>query len=125
MINTKALYYSKLIGNSALTTLIGGTTHIANACPEVIPTFPFVAFTDETQEDYEYADNVPHGEHIAVKIDIYTKINTGQPTTWDIGSLVYAVFAAEFFHCGTNGEVPDPTEGVRHRVMRFSREIIS
>jgi hypothetical protein len=125
VINAKSLYYSKLVANTALTTLLGGTAHIANACPEVITTFPFVAFTDDDQDDSMYADNVPHSSNVRVRIDIYTKINAGMPTTFDIGELVYNVFTALYFHCGTNGEVSDPTEGVRHRVMRFSREVIS
>jgi len=125
MINTKAKYYTLLTGNAALTTLIGGATHIANTHPEVITIFPFVAFTDDDQEDSLYADNAPHSSNVRMKIDIYTKINAGQPTTWDIGQLVYNIFKAQYFHCGTNGEVPDPTEGVKHRVMRFSREVIS
>ena len=125
MINSKALYYSRLSTDSALLAMIGGATHIANACPETISTFPFVAFTDDNQEDSIFADNTPHSSNVRVRIDIFTKINAGQPTTWDIGALVYAIFTALFFTCGTNGEVPDPTEGVRHRVMRFSREVIS
>jgi hypothetical protein len=125
MINTKALYYSKLIGNSALTTILGGTDHIANAYPEVIPKFPFLAFVDENQEDSLYADNLPNNSNVAFTLHVFTKTNAGMPTTWDIGSIAYGIFSTLYFHCGTNGEVPDPTEGVRHRVMRFSREVIS
>lgn len=125
MISTKKLIYSRLTGNTALTTLIGGADHITNAYPEEITKFPFVAFVDENQSDWEYADNVPHGSHVDVTIHIFTKVNAGLPTTYDIGALVYATMNAEFFNCGTNGEVADPTEGVRHRVMRFSREIVS
>jgi hypothetical protein len=125
MISTKELLYSKLTSSSELQTVLGAAGKIYNFYPETVTVFPLVAFQDENQSDFEYADNRPHGSSVRVKIDIFTKTGTGLPTTWDIGKIVYDILSGEDFDCGTNGEVADPTDGVRHRVMRFSREFIS
>lgn len=125
MINVKSFCYAPLTGNTDLVTLLGGTDHIASAYPEIVPRFPFLAFTDDAQADTEYADNKPNASDVSIKIDIFSKDVKGFPTTWEIGAVVYGIFTALDFHCGTDGEVSDPDSGVRHRVMRFSREVVS
>ena len=125
MISTKELIYSTLTASSALQAKLGAAGRIFNFYPEVTAVFPAVYFQDENQSDFEYADNRPHGSSVDVKIDIFTKTGSTLPTTWDIGEIVYEIMSGLDFNCGTNGEVPDPTDGVRHRVMRFSREFIS
>jgi hypothetical protein len=122
MISTKAYIYSTLSTDATLLALIGDATHISNFMPEVISVFPMVVFQDLNQVDFEFSDNLPIGSSADVQIDIYVKANAGAKTTWDIGSRVYDIMRDKFFACKYNGEVPDPTEGVRHRIMRFSRE---
>ncbi len=124
MLLTKAWISTKLSASSSLTTLIGGTSHILDAWPLSVNIFPLLILTDENQIDVEYLDNKATGSEANIKIDIFSKADAGLPTTSAIGVLVASVFSDLLFHCGFNGEVPDPTEGVRHRVMRFSRKLL-
>jgi hypothetical protein len=119
MLALKSWVYGKISTDSALLALIGDTSHITDAWPEVFTVFPMVIYQDDNQQDWEWADNTPSGTSARIRVDIFTKLDG--PTTTQIGMEVARIFRTNLFNCGTNGEVPDPTEGVRHRVMRFNR----
>jgi hypothetical protein len=120
----KAFYYSKLIGDAALAALIGiPADHIVDAFPAEVLTFPLVIYLDDNQEDMEYADNKATMSRARVTIHIFTK--SDMATTTSIAMEIARIFNASYFNCGTNGEVPDPNPDVRHRVMRFSRELFA
>jgi hypothetical protein len=123
MLATKSYLYSKLSTDAGLLALVGSSDNIVDAWPEEILTFPIVIYQDDNQSDGEYADNKPTMSRIRYKIDIFSKIDG--VTNSEIGLQVARFFRDEFFNCGTNGEMQDVTEGVRHRVMRFSRELFT
>jgi len=123
MLQTKAFFYGKLSTDSALISLLGSTNNISDAWPEVVNTFPMVIIMDDNQRDWEFVDNKPKGSSVTVTIHIFTKAKAGAPTTSAIGSAVALVFYNLDFACTSNGEVSDPVPDVRHRIMRFSREL--
>jgi hypothetical protein len=123
VVATKAWLYSLLTNNTALITLIGSASHITDTHPSAIKVFPMVCLTDDSHTDFEYADNKPTMDAVLFTVDVYTKVDGALPTTWDIASIIISLLVDKFFHC-TQGEVPDPTDGVRHRVLKFSRELL-
>jgi hypothetical protein len=124
MVPTKAWLNTLLTGSSALVALLGSVAHIVDTHPSAITLFPMVCLTDDNHADMEYADNKPLMDSVSIKIDVYTKIDGALPTTTAIAQIIIGLLADKFFSCGQNGEVPDPTDGVRHRVLKFSRELL-
>lgn len=123
MLMTKAWIYGKMSVDAGILAAVGSTDNIVDAWPEQFLTFPLIVYQDDNQADGEFADNKPTMSKQRFRIDIFQKIDKG--TTSAIGSAVALFFKDLFFTCGTNGEVQDVTEGVRHRVMRFSRELFT
>jgi hypothetical protein len=123
MLASKIWYWNTISADSALLIQLGGASHLADARPEVITIFPMVILTDEEQHDMEFADNKPKAVTQVVKVDIFTKNISGLSTTSEIGINVARIFDDLFFACLGNREVPEPLDGFRHRVMRFSREL--
>ena len=121
MLKSKAWLYGQLSTYAPLLALVGTSDRISDTRPEIIRLFPCVVILDENQRDREYADNRPIMSEQIYKIDIFTRVDL--VTTTDIGIAVADFFDSVFFHCLSNGEIPDPAEGVRHRVMRFSRAL--
>lgn len=125
MLKTKAYIYDLLSTDTTLLYLVGSSDNIVDAWPETVTLFPLVICQDENQDDWEYADNAPKGANVSVRIDVFTKIGGTYPTSTSIGYEVDRIMKSEFFRCNSNGEVADDTEGVRHRVMRYSRAMFS
>lgn len=124
MLPIKRWVNKKLTKDSSLISLIGNVTHISDSWPEsTAMIFPLVIYQDDNQSDWEYADNKPTGSNIRICIHVFTKISGDLSTTTDIGTAVWNIFNAEFWDCGQNGEVPDDNPSVRHRIMRFSRQV--
>ena len=123
MLATKDKIYTMLTTNVALLALVGGADHIVSAWGETIEIFPLVIYQDENQSDMEFADNKPMASSVRYRIDVFT--TTDLASTTEIGQAIAIVMMADFFTCGTNGEVFEVTEGVKHRVMRFSRELFT
>lgn len=121
MLATKAWIYGQVSAYAPLLTVVGSDDRVVDARPEIIESFPLVVLTDEDQRDTEYADNVPFGSMVRVKADIFTDMESA--TTTAIATPLCALFLSLGFHCSGNGEVPDPSPDVRHRVLRFSREV--
>lgn len=120
MLASKSWLYGQLSVYAPLLAIVP-VTNISDTRPEIITQFPHVSILDENQRDREYGDNHPIMSEQIYKIDIYTRIDL--VTTTAIGVVVADFFDGVFFHCLSNGEIPDPAEGVRHRVMRFSRAL--
>ena len=111
--------------DAAILSALGPNGVVTDSRPEEIETFPTLAYTDDSQSDLEWADNKPQGTAMKFIIDIFTKVEQGLPTTTDIAIPVAKFFTDLFFYCARNGEVPDDTVGVRHRVMVFTREVFA
>lgn len=124
MLATKKSYMTFVQADTALVAAFGGKTHIVDSRPVTITTFPLLILTDENQSDMEFVDNKPRMSRFTVKADVYTKDDSAYPTSTTLGTNVARVFGDQFYTCTANGETPDDTVGVRHRVMRFSRELL-
>lgn len=125
MLLTKAWFYQLLASDTDLITLLGDDGDITDMYPEEVTTFPLVIYMDDDQRDEEYSDNLPTVTSQTFTIDIFTKTTTGYPTTSEIGILIANLLKENMFSCTANGEVPDDTTGVRHRVMSFTRELFA
>jgi hypothetical protein len=123
MLATKAWYWGKISTDAAILAQLGGITHLSDMRPEVISIFPMVILTDDGQNDREFADNKPKAVKVSIKVDIYTKAIAGAVTTSDIGINIARVLDSMYFTCIGNRETPEPLDSVRHRVMRFSRDL--
>ena len=121
MLPVKNKIYTMLTGDASLTLLLGGSDNIVSSWPEEILFFPFVIYQDENQSDSEFSDNKPTMSRIRYRIDVFTKSDS--VTTTEIGLEIARIMGDDFFTCVSNGEVQDNTEGVKHRVMRFGREL--
>jgi hypothetical protein len=121
MLPVKNKIYTMLTGDASLTLLLGGSDNIVSSWPEEILFFPVVIYQDENQSDSEFSDNKPTMSRIRYRIDVFTKSDS--VTTTEIGLEIARIMGDDFFTCVSNGEVQDITEGVKHRVMRFGREL--
>jgi hypothetical protein len=124
MLLTKTWIYGKMSTDAGILSVIGSTDNIIDMYPEAFLSFPIMSYQDDNQADGEYRDNKPSMTRQRFRIDIFTKLD-GPYTNSAIGQKVAEFFTALDFNCGSNSEVMEPTEGVRHRVMRFSRELFA
>jgi hypothetical protein len=123
VLSTKSNIYGKLSVDAGLLAVIGTSANISDMYPETVTVFPMVIYQDDNQSDGEYCDNKPTISRQRFIVHIFTKLDG--PTTTAIGLQVARFFRDEYYDCGSNGEVSEPTEGVRHRVMMFSRELFT
>lgn len=123
MLSTKANIYGKLSVDAGLLSVIGTAANISDIYPETVTVFPMVIYQDDNQADGEYCDNKPTISAQRFTVHVFTKLDG--PTTTAIAQQVARFFMDEYYHCVSNGEVSEPTEGVRHRVMIFSRELFA
>ncbi|MFA5137504.1 MAG: hypothetical protein WC489_09025 [Patescibacteria group bacterium] len=121
MLATKAWIYGKLSTDASVLSAFTDTDHVTDAYPEKVEVFPLLVFMDKNQADMEYGDNAPVMSAQSFEVHVFTKLDL--ETTTNLSIPVYDLFRSLDFSCTMNGEVPDPVEGVRHRVMRFSREL--
>jgi hypothetical protein len=124
MLAIKKAVRTFITADTALVSAFVSTAHIVDAWPQTIETFPLLIITEENQSDMEYKDNLPTMSRVRIKCDIFTKDDAAYPTSSTLGGHVARVFMAQFWNASTNGETPDDTVGVRHRVMRFNREML-
>lgn len=122
MINTKKIY-NKLLNNNKITEIVNDE-NILDAYPENVVNFPCIIFLDGNQIDSEFADNKPIANDCSVDVHIFTKEESGYPTTSEIGIKIGEVFKDEYFSCVGNVEVSD-IKPIRHRVMSFRKQMLS
>jgi len=125
MFATKKAVRTFIVADTALVSAFISTAHIVDSYPVTVETFPLLIITDENQTDGEYTDNLPTMSRCRIKCDVFTKDDPASPTSSTLGGHVARVFMAQFWNCSSNGETPDETIGVRHRVMRFNREVFA
>lgn len=123
MINTKKIY-SELLHDARILNVVDEDS-VMDAYPNSVESFPCIIFLDGNQTDTEYADNVPIANSCNVTVHIFTKAESGYPTTSEIGIVVGDVFRENFFACNGNTETSDVNPDVRHRIMNFRKEILS
>lgn len=121
MLNMKKYYQTLLSSSAELATALGEGGEILSAYPDEVTKFPVVIYEDNNQKDVEFSDNLPNGTSASVRIHIFTKAESGYPTTTTLGKIIHALFRADFWACGTNTELSED-DNVKHRVMDFSRD---
>lgn len=121
MINSKKLYKT-ILNDTRVTTLV---KKVVDAYPNKVEIFPCVVYIDDTQTDKEFADNKPQATRCGVTIHVFTKALSGYATTTEIGLVINDIMHENDFACISNGETPDVSDDVRHRVMVFDRDFLS
>ena len=124
MINAKE-YLKGLLNNQEIFAKLGKNGKIYATYPNEVTVFPCIIFSEENQFDTGFSDNFPEGSEVKARIHIYTKTNSGLPTTWEIGEVVYSIFRNDYWSCVYNSEMSDVEDNVRHRVMDFRKEFYS
>lgn len=121
MINIKA-YLKTLLNNDALKTKLGTKGKILASYPSEVTVFPCVIYQENGQNDIEFTDNLPEAVNVSVRVHIFTKTNSGYPTTSEVGNIVHNIFRNELWACTSNREMEEAEDNIRHRVMDFTRE---
>lgn len=121
MINAKKLY-NTILNDERIKAV---APKVLDAYPSVITKFPCVIFLDASQNDKEFADNLPTVDSLGVEVHIFTKAIANYKTTSEIGIVVANVMKENYFICNSNREVPDVEDNIRHRVMYFIRDVYS
>lgn len=125
MIDTKQ-YVKELLKNSQpLLEKLGKYGKIYASYPNEITVFPCVIYTEENQYDDCFYDNYAEGSAVKVRIHVFTKTNSGYPSTWEIGNVIHSVFRKDMWSCVYNSEMSDVDDNVRHRVMDFTKGFYS
>lgn len=123
MINLKKEIY--LILNCEAVKNAVGEENIFAGYPEEIQTFPCICYTDDGQNDVEFADNLPNGSSGNITIHIYTKKLNGYMTSFEIGAIVFEEMRKNFWTCTNNFESPDVDNNVEHRIMNYRKDFLS
>lgn len=121
MFNAKK-FINTILNDQRLTNMVEA---VMDFYPDSIEKFPCVIFQEDGQNDVEFADNKPLADHISILIHIYTKTLKTYSTTSEIGAIVDVIMKENYFVCMNNYEAPDTEDKVRHRVLRYTREVFS
>lgn len=121
MFDTGVLINTKLSTDATLLSLVGSADNILASYPEKPNTFPLVIFRELDQVDVEFCDDLPIGSNSTYVVDVYVKEDTPTP----IAIAVCNIFKGIYWACNYNSDVPDPDALVRHRVMHFTRPLLS
>ena len=119
MLNVGAFIYNLLTTSSALTALVS-SSNILSSYPDAITIFPSVIFSDE-QRDIEFVDELPTASNSDVTIHVYVR----DDTPYTISNVVCNLMKSIYWSCVSNVDSPDPDTAVRHRVMRFTRPLLT
>lgn len=117
--NIKAWIVAKLLANSALTTAIGGQSHLLSQHPGIITAFPCLIYTEANHRTTGYFDNVATAVESTIVFDIYTSGGT----TSTIFDALQSVMAGLMYNLDFSSDVPDADLNVRHKTCRYRRMI--
>lgn len=116
MLDAKAFVYSALIGNSALTTALGGSTKIQYAYPNDFNTLPIVTYLETNNANYDFYDNAPFSDESTVEIDVWANVSTSA-----ISKLIDNVLLPLLYTRDAAIDVPDPDTKIFHKKLRYRR----
>ena len=116
MLDSKKHLYDLLIGNSALTAALGSSTKIQYAYPNDFNSLPIVTYLEINNQHRDFFDNAPFSEESVIQIDVWTNVSTTA-----ISKLVDAALVADFYTRDYAADVPDPSDKVFHKVLKYRR----
>lgn len=122
MINAKKIY-TQLLNDERILSVVNDE-NIFDSFPNEVTVFPCIIFSDNSQRDIEFADNLPQATSCNLEVHIYTKSLEGYKTTSEIGIVVCDVLKENYFTCTYNTEMQDVQKDVKHRIMNFTREFL-
>lgn len=117
--NIKSWLVAKLLANSALTTAIGGSSHLLPQHPGTITVFPSLIYTEAGHRTTGYWDNTSTAVESVITMDIYTSGGT----TSTIFDALQNVMAGLFYNLDFSSDVPDADLNVRHKTCRYRRQV--
>lgn len=123
MINAKKIY-NTLLNDSRILEFVS-EDNILNSYPNEVENFPCIIFSENSQDDSEYNDNMPGASVCSVEIHIFVKKLDGNATSSDIAEVVAEVMNEDFWNGSGNREVSDPDPDVEHRVIQFNKSIFN
>ena len=123
MINAKKIY-NTLLNDGRILEFVS-EDNILNSYPNEVEDFPCIIFSEDSQDDSEYNDNMPGASACSVEIHIFVKKLDGNATSSDIAEAVAEVMNEDFWNGSGNREVSDPDPDVEHRVIRFNKSIFN
>lgn len=115
----KTWLVGKLLAATALTTAIGGTSHLLPQHPGTINAFPCLIYTEAQNADRHFADNVPLAAESVFTFDIYT---SGGSTS-AIDEALHTVMIGLFYSREFDADVPDADLNVKHKTSRYRRTL--
>ncbi len=119
MLDINRYVYTLLSTNAALLALVGTSDHIFFGFPNSFKLLPIVTFYELNQTTLEYVDNAPIMRDTFMQIEVWTD-NSG---TTAIAQAVDNVMIAALFDCDFSSDTPEPDTKLRHRVMRYRRQL--
>ncbi len=121
-LETKAYTKTKLGANSALTTALGGADKISTLWPNSFENVPMLVYSEDLQVNSDFYDNAVVGNRSNITIHIFTAW-TAKTTT--IAKLVDAVMSPLLWTLTGSGDLDNPKEKARHRVMKYERSALT
>lgn len=116
--NVKEWLVAKLLANSALMALIGGTSHFVFFYPDSFSTLPMLTYSESLNADTEYFDDVPKASRVVYTFDIYSKTSTSA-----IYDALKAAMNALLFNQDFATDLYETVTKIHHKNIRFSRTI--
>ena len=119
MLDTDVWLRTKLEGDAPLVALLGSTDQIVYDYPNSFEIMPLVTYKELNQPHGTFGDDVPTNVESYIEIDVWNDDNG----TTDIAKAIDVIMIALFYACEYNAPVPEPDTKLRHRVMRYRRQI--
>lgn len=113
--------YKTLVADSALVAALGSSDQILREYPDLIDATPIVSFSEANNRDASFYDNQPLSASSAVDIHVFTDFETPTST---IADLVSNTMRGILFTRDYQADMDDPSQKIRHKVMKFSRDNI-
>lgn len=119
MIDVNAYVYKLLSTDATILSIVGTTSHVFFGYPNSFQVLPIVSFYELNQGTSLSKDNQPAVWETFFQIDVWTN-NAG---TTALAQAVDNVMTSNFFDCEYSSDTPEPDSKLRHRVLRYRRQL--
>jgi hypothetical protein len=119
MLNVDAWLLTKMEESTPLVGILGSTDRIVYEYPNSFGTMPIVTYKELNQPHGSFGDNAPVNVESYVEISVWNNDNG----TIEIAQAIDDLMVELFYACEYNAPVPEPDTKLRHRVMRYRRQL--
>ena len=109
----------KLSSDAGVLAIVGSANQIVFGYPRSFELIPIITFQEVNQAHAVYDDDAPITFESAIQIDLWTDDNG----TTALMLAVDTVMIGLLFDCEYSADVPEPDTAMRHRVMRYRRQL--